>query len=108
MTTSATVVVDAANPGSPVLHARPQGASGVTLVTDMWWGTNATEYQLLRNGVVIDEQPLTANSPHAQTVSTPLHNLLPGHYVFQTRLANAVGESVSNEVAVTVLPEGLE
>ena len=97
------VKVKDANPGTPVLSARTGSAAGeLTLTTDMWWGTNATGYQLFENGKLIDSQDLVAATPAAQQVATVLRDRAPGSYEYQVKLSNDAGESSSKVRTVRV------
>lgn len=97
------VKVTDANPGTPVLSAKAGSAPGeLTLTTDMWWGTNATSYQLFENGKLVDSQELAAATPSAQRVVTVLSDRKPGTYEYQVKLGNDAGESSSKIRSVRV------
>ncbi|GGL86779.1 exo-alpha-sialidase [Glutamicibacter protophormiae] len=97
------VKVTDANPGTPVLSAKAGSSRGeLTLTTDMWWGTNATSYQLFENGKLADSQELAAATPAAQHVVTVLSDRKPGTYEYQVKLGNDAGESSSKIRSVRV------
>ncbi|WP_168916421.1 rhamnogalacturonan lyase family protein [Microcella flavibacter] len=103
-TTSVTVVVRDAAPGTPVVssdYSRDRD-SDYTLTTNLWWGTNATEYRLLENGVVIDEQTLVGQTPLAQRATTSVTDREPGTYVYVAEFENAAGVTSSRELTVRV------
>ena len=103
-TTSVTVVVRDAAPGAPVVssdYSRDRDGD-YTLTTDLWWGTNATEYRLLENGVLIDEQSLVAQTPLAQRATTSVTDRAPGTYVYVAEFENAAGVTSSRELTVRV------
>ena len=59
-TQSLTVKVTDAAPGKPVLSADNSDGDGTYTVTaDLWWGTNATSYRFLENGVEVGSGSLT-------------------------------------------------
>ncbi|QKJ21283.1 fibronectin type III domain-containing protein [Microbacterium hominis] len=102
-TTSVTVKVVDATPGTPVLsHDNRDKDGDYTVTANLWWGTNATSYTLFENGVLIDEQPLVAASPNAQHASTAIAGRAPGTYTYVAEFANAAGTTASKAVTVTV------
>ncbi|MBM7564232.1 Ig-like domain-containing protein [Paenibacillus sacheonensis] len=104
-TTSAPLVVtitDAA-PGAPVLAQDNWDGDGSYKVTmNLWWGTNATEYRLYENGVLIDTQPLAASTPAAQSAVTAIAGRAPGVYEYRCELVNAAGSTSSQKLTVIV------
>ncbi|QTH45379.1 heparinase II/III family protein [Cohnella sp. LGH] len=97
------VVVTDADPGIPVLsHDNWDEDGSFRVKMNMWWGTNATSYQLYENGVLIDEQTLSANTPQAQSAFTELTERLAGIYVYRAKLRNAQGTKESAEMSVIV------
>lgn len=98
-----TVEVTDAEPGTPVLsHDNWSGDGSFTLTTDMWWGTNATEYRLYEDGTLVDEQTLAAQTPNAQRIQTRLEDREPGTYSYVAELANEAGQTDSHPLTVTV------
>ncbi|GII98344.1 fibronectin type 3 domain-containing protein [Sediminihabitans luteus] len=98
-----TVNVSRATPGTPVVSSDNWDGDGdYTVTTNMWWGTNATEYRLYEDDVLIDTQSLTANGTAAQQASTGVRDRVPGTYVYRAELSNAAGATASTEVRVTV------
>lgn len=69
---------------------------------NLWWGTNAVEYQLYENGVLVDTQTLQAHTPDAQSVVSTISGKTPGTYEYEAVLRNAAGESRSAKLIVTV------
>ncbi|MDR6881137.1 OmpL47-type beta-barrel domain-containing protein [Bacillus sp. 3255] len=104
-TTSSPLVVkvtDAA-PGKPVLSQDNWDGDGSYKVSmNMWWGTNATEYRLYENGVLIDTQALTAATPGAQNAVTAITGRGVGVYEYRSELVNAGGVTSSEKVTVRV------
>ncbi|WP_448003555.1 rhamnogalacturonan lyase family protein [Agromyces bauzanensis] len=102
-TSSVTVKVRDAAPAEPVLSHDNRDRDGNYVVTaDLWWGTNGTAYRLYENGVLIDEQPLEAASPNAQSASTAIAGRAPGEYVYVAEFRNAAGGTMSKPIAVRV------
>jgi hypothetical protein len=100
-TTSTTVRVKDAKPAKPAL--RVEGSHGTfTVYTDIWWGTNASSYQLMLDGAVVDEGELNPSTPSAQHVTTVLPPLPPGTHRAQAVMRNSAGETMSEEVAFVV------
>lgn len=98
-----TVVVKDASPALAVLSDDNRDGDGAfTVTTTLWWGTNATHYALYRDGVVVDEQELTAATPRRQTVRTVVTGLEPGTYRFVAVLSNDAGSTSTAERVVTV------
>lgn len=102
VTTSTTVKVTDATPGKPVLSSDNWDHDGsYTMTTDMWWGTNATEYRLYENDILIDSQALTAASPAAQHAKTKIEGRTPGSYTYVAELVNLAGVTRSEPYVVT-------
>ena len=77
-------------------------AKDYTLTTNLWWGTNATEYTLYENGTVVDQQTLAAATPAAQKASTSFADKAPGTYRYTAVLGNAAGSTESKTLVVKV------
>lgn len=104
-TKSVTVHVTKAKPGIPVLSDPGyRGTPDTTVTTNMWSGTNATDYQLYVDGVLADDQQLTANTPHAQTATTQLTGLSVGAHQLVAVLSNQFGSTASDPLKLTVKP----
>ena len=102
-TSPLTVTVNKANPATPVLsHDNKDGDGTYTLTTNLWWGTNATEYRLYEDGVLIDTQSLVANGFNAQQAVTTVTGRTVGTHVYRAELSNPQGSSSSPEVKVKV------
>jgi hypothetical protein len=102
-TSETTVRVRDAAPGTPVLsHDDWDGDGSFTVTADLWWGQNATGYRLLENGVVIDEQTLSAATPAAQRATTAIDGRAAGEYVYVAELTNADGSTASAPLTVRV------
>lgn len=103
MSTPLTVVVTDASPGQAVLsHDNWDGDGNFNVTMNLWWGTNATEYELYENGVKIDTQSLQSHSPGAQSAVTAISERAPGIYEYEAVLRNPSGETRSAKLNVTV------
>ncbi len=103
-TNAHTVTVVDANPGTPVLsHDNHDGDGDYAVTTTMWWGTQATGYVLLEDGVEIDRQELTPGTGgQAQSVTTAVTGREPGTYRYEAVLTNDAGETRSKKMTVRV------
>jgi fructan beta-fructosidase len=102
-TTSTTVAVTQANPGTPVLSNNNWSGGGTYTVTaNMWWGTNATSYTFYENGVVVGQGDLNAATPNAQTATLAVAGKDKGTYVYRVDFTNAAGTTSSKTMTVTV------
>jgi hypothetical protein len=102
-TSSVTVKVTGADPGTPVLSDDGyNGSEDTTVTTDMWWGTNASEYELYVDGALVDHQQLTAATPGAQHATTDLTGLSPGQHQVVAVLSNQFGSTSSKPLTLTV------
>ncbi|MDR6549122.1 Ig-like domain-containing protein [Paenibacillus qinlingensis] len=104
-TTSAPLVVSVtdAAPGKPVISHNNWDGDGTYQVTmNLWWGTNATEYRLYENGVLVDSKSLSAATPNAQTVTSLIAGRGIGLYEYRAELVNSAGITSSEKLKVTV------
>jgi hypothetical protein len=98
-----TVKVTDAAPGKPALSAdNKDGDGSYTLTADLWWGTNATSYRFLENGVEVGAGALAAASPAAQQAKLSVSGKPKGSYVYVVEFINAAGTTASKEVTVKV------
>lgn len=98
-----TVNVTDANPGVGVLSNDNWDYDGSYKVTmNMWWGTNATSFELYENGTLVDTQNLNASSPQGQQAVVQFENKLPGVYEYYAVLKNAVGQTSTQKIKVEV------
>ncbi|WP_265520194.1 hypothetical protein [Oerskovia flava] len=104
-TTSRELVVrvrDALPAQAALAHDNGDRDGQYTLTTNLWWGTNATGYRLLEDGVEIDARTLTAATPAAQRVTTSVTDRAPGVYAYQVELSNDAGTTTTRTVTVRV------
>ncbi|MCK9900136.1 hypothetical protein MXD63_08610 [Frankia sp. Cpl3] len=78
-------------------------SDGVFNVTmDLWWGENATSFELYRDGRRIATVPLTWATPGAQKAVVPVGGLANGTYAFTGVLRNSAGHTDTAPLTVTV------
>ncbi|MNC42093.1 hypothetical protein D3C75_908960 [compost metagenome] len=98
-----TVTITDASPGQAVLSNDNWDRDGSYNVSmNLWWGTNATEYELYENGILIDTQTLQAHTPSAQSAVTAISGKAPGTYEYEAILRNPAGETRTVKMIVTV------
>ncbi|UQZ36908.1 hypothetical protein C2I18_27260 [Paenibacillus sp. PK3_47] len=98
-----TVAVTDASPGKAVLSNDNWDGDGSFQVSmNLWWGTNASEYELYENGVLVDTQALQARTPGAQSAVTSISGKAAGTYEYEAVLRNHAGETKSQKMVVTV------
>ncbi|MGY5343680.1 chitinase N-terminal domain-containing protein [Paenibacillus glucanolyticus] len=103
------VTVTDASPGKPVLsHDNWDGDGSYLISANLWWGTNAAEYRLYENGVLIDTQALTNTSPGMQAAVTEIHDRAPGTYEYYAEWINAAGVTQSDRIQVRVGASGFK
>ncbi|MFB8146559.1 GH32 C-terminal domain-containing protein [Microbacterium sp. NPDC056003] len=102
-TTSVTVKVTQASPGTPVLsHDNWDGDGNYRLTANLWWGTNATSYRFYEGAVVIAEGELVAATPTAQSATATVSGASKGKHTYRVEFINAAGATMSAPVTVTV------
>jgi hypothetical protein len=98
-----TVTVTQANPSKPSLsHDNRDGDGTYTVTADLWWGTNATSYRFLSDGVVVGEGALTSASPGAQRAQLTVTDAPKGSHEYVVEFRNAAGVTTSSPITVTV------
>jgi len=103
-TAPVTVRVTQANPGMPVLSHDNWDRDGTYAVTaNLWWGTNATSYRFLEDGVEVAAGALPARTPFAQRAILPVTGRAPGTHEYVVELSNGAGTTVSAPITVTVV-----
>lgn len=97
------IVVANAAPGTPVLSHDDHDRNGTFLLSaNLWWGTNATSYVFLEDGVPIGAGPLHAATPAAQRASLAIEGATPGTHRYQVEFRNAAGATRSAVLTLTV------
>ncbi len=97
------VTVEDAAPAVPVLSNDNSDGDGNYKVTmNLWWGMNATTYRLYENGVLVDTQSLSVNTPNAQSAVTSIEGRIAGVYEYRAELVNSSGASESAMMKITV------
>lgn len=97
------VTVTNASPGKPELsHDNWDGDGSFTIAMNMWWGTNATEYRLYENEVLIETKSLQAATPGAQSTRSAIAGRGIGTYKYRSDLVNASGVTSSDVLTVQV------
>ena len=92
-------------PAAPaVTHNAWNGDAYSQITFNIWWGTNATAYELFENDVLIDSGDLEANSPNGQSRSWSMKDKANGTYVYKLELSNSYGKC-SGSTVVTFLKE---
>lgn len=98
-----TVQVTNAAPGKANLSQNNwDGDGNYNVSMNLWWGTNATEYRLYENDVLIDTQALNAATPASQSATTELSGRANGTYTYRAELINAAGVTSSETITVQV------
>lgn len=98
---------DARKPGKPVLSPMQGHANGLQdgsykVQMNLWWGNNGNLVRFYENDVLLDERALTANSPHAQSVTMDVYGRPNGTYRYFVELMNEYGITRSDDLVVTV------
>ncbi|WP_405159356.1 DUF5689 domain-containing protein [Paenibacillus sp. FSL H8-0283] len=98
-----TVQVTNAAPGKATLSQNNwDGDGNYNVSMNLWWGTNATEYRLYENDVLIDTQALNAATPASQNATTELSGRANGTYSYRAELINAAGVTSTETITVQV------
>ncbi|WP_411736401.1 DUF5689 domain-containing protein [Paenibacillus sp. M2] len=98
-----TVQVTNAAPGKATLSQNNwDGDGNYNVSMNLWWGTNATEYRLYENDVLIDTQTLKAATPASQSATTELSGRANGTYTYRGELINAAGVTSTETITVQV------
>lgn len=98
-----TVVVKDAAPGVAQLsHDNWDKDRNYLVTANLWWGTNATSYVFLQDGVVVSEGQLAAASPAAQRAELRVTGAAKGNHVYTVELRNSAGVTTSAPLTVAV------
>ncbi|MFX3651323.1 MAG: DUF5689 domain-containing protein [Paenibacillus sp.] len=98
-----TVQVTNASPGKATLSQNNwDGDGNYSVSMNLWWGTNATEYRLYENDVLIDTQTLKAATPASQSATTNVSGRANGTYTYRAELINAAGVTSTETITVQV------
>ncbi|MFG6503059.1 fibronectin type III domain-containing protein [Microbacterium sp. P05] len=98
-----TVTVTDASPGLPVLsNDNWSGGGAYTVTANLWWGTNATSYRFLENGVEVAAGELTAATPGAQKATLSVTGKPRGEYLYTVEFRNAAGATTTAPHRVVV------
>lgn len=98
-----TVQVTNAAPGKATLSQNNwDGDGNYNVSMNLWWGTNATEYRLYENDVLIDTQALKAATPASQSATTELSGRANGTYTYRAELINTAGVTSTETITVQV------
>ncbi|WP_051251469.1 fibronectin type III domain-containing protein [Paenibacillus harenae] len=94
-------------PGKPALSSDNGHDNGLLdgayrITMNLWWGNNGTVYKLYENGVLIDTQVLSDNSPSAQKAVTSIAGKPNGTYTYTCELSNSKGTAACGELNVSV------
>jgi len=95
-----TVHVTDAEPATPVLsHDDWDGDGTFTLTANLWWGTNADSWRLLRDGEPVAAGELTPATPSPQRVEIPITGLT-GEHTFVIEFSNHAGTTASRPLTI--------
>ncbi|WP_168120070.1 discoidin domain-containing protein [Paenibacillus sp. HB172176] len=98
-----TVAVVDALPGNAMLSSDNwDGDGNYNVRMDMWWGTNASIFELYENGKLLQTIPLVESTPGAQSAQVTMTGKQAGTYEYYGKLINAAGETVTAELVVHV------
>uniref|UniRef100_UPI00403FBB69 DUF5689 domain-containing protein n=1 Tax=Paenibacillus sp. FSL R5-0519 TaxID=2921648 RepID=UPI00403FBB69 len=98
-----TVQVTNASPGKATLSQNNwDGDGNYSVSMNLWWGTNATEYRLYENDVLIDTQTLKAATPASQSATTNVSGRANGTYTYRAELINAAGVTSTETITIQV------
>lgn len=98
-----TVIVTDAAPGASVLsHDNWDGDGTYNITMNMWWGTNASEYRLYENDVLVEVKQLAEASLAAQQALTRVTGKAAGVYEYRCELVNSAGVTSSATITVRV------
>ncbi|MCR8845393.1 PA14 domain-containing protein [Paenibacillus sp. SC116] len=90
-------------PGTPALSQDNWDGDGNYAITmNLHWGQNGTSLEWYENGVLIDTQALTDNSPNHQTATKTFSSKVNGSYIYTAKLINNFGNASSQPITVTV------
>lgn len=69
---------------------------------NIWWGPNASLVRLFENGELLDEFPVAAAGPAAQSLAVPISGRPNGEYVYTAELVNSRGTTTTAPLTVAV------
>lgn len=106
VTVTVTSIIPSTSPNLPtiplLIHTNWNLENNYTIISNMWYGSNATKLSLYENNILVTTRELKDNTPNTQTQKWNFNNKPNGTYYYHIIAENIHGKVKSKVITVNV------